>query len=110
MAEMRAALPGVRPIAARHVVTSRIRHARRSGAGQNVVLVLRLLRGVTVAAGNLVAVLVERGLVIEIIAVPLVVAMKISNIGRDLRAAGVVPRTRTDAVASVTAFRPCVLK
>ena len=95
-----AARAAARPVVAGAVLAGGKRSAERIRARQDVVHVLGL-GIVTIAARNLVAVLVECGLVIEIVPVALVVAVQIGYVGGDPNPVGVVPRTGSDAVAGI---------
>src|SRR5919109_4019984 len=91
MADHRGPVAAAGPVAAGPVLAGRERGAVRLRAGQDVVPV-----GAVAAAVDLLAVLVERGALVEVVG-----AVQLVDIGGDHCALGVLPRPLADPVARV---------
>src|SRR5262245_45380615 len=96
VADLRGAGTVAGPVAAGRVGAGREAAAIHGRAGEHVVLV-----GIIAAAVDLVAVLVERGLLVDVV----VVAVQVIDIFRNRHALGVAPGAVADAVARVHALR-----
>src|SRR5688572_21833215 len=100
---------GVARAVARPIVTGSDRRAAQQHAsvrvrpGKDVVLVGRIA-----ATFDGIALLIERGLFVDVVAIAMNVAMQLGNVARNQVTLSIVPRTIADAVAGV--YRRLVLR